>query len=874
MITNPDRLTEQGCSTEKQDKVCRSRGGESCAFDGAMIVLQPIADAAHIVHGPIACCGNSWEGRGTLSTQGDLHRRGFTTDMTALDVVYGSEEKLVRAVHETVQRVAPEAVFVYATCVSGLIGEDLDAVCRRCGADLGIPVIPVHAPGFVGPKNLGNRIAGEALLEHVIGTAEPEEVPRTAINLIGEYNISGDLWHVEPILREAGFSVLARMTGNASFGEITWAHRAKLNVVVCSRALINVAWEMERRYGIPFVEVSFYGKTEMAKALRALGSQLAAISPGLPDRIEGVIAMEEQKLQKRLKPYEHLRGRRAVLYTGGVKSWSFISALADLGIEVVAVGVKKSTAEDEEKIRGILGPEAPVVEDVAPANLKRLLRERGADILVAGGRNQYLAVKEGYPFVDVNQERHHAYAGYDGLVTLADQISRSMRFYEPKSTADRRLSGGRRSARRSGELRQKTGDCLIDPLKHSPGLGAVLALQGIDRCAPVLHGAQGCGFLGKVLLTKHFREPISLLSTKLFTEDVVLGAEEKMDAAVSTLIAKNKPDVVPVLTTALSEVKGDDIATAVKMLGSRYPETTILGVSTPDYAGGLEAGYAAAVEAVLSALLPEHRPSGAPAGRRINILAGPQLTPADCTEMREIAGAFGLEPLILPDLACLDGSRQGISPLAEGGIGRSGIRLMAEAGFTVAVGASMEGAAKVLHLRCGVDYAVVTSVNGLEPFDRLLQIFSLVSGQDIPERFLRQRRVLVDAYRDAHFFLAGARVCVALDPDHALQTTIWLTEAGATTDLLIAPTDSASLDEAIAQRVRIGGLDAVEGDFDLLISNSHAVGRAEALKIPLLVQGFPVWTVLGYPNRVVVGYRGTLSLIQEAATMVAKEVHG
>jgi nitrogenase molybdenum-cofactor synthesis protein NifE len=157
MIANLDKLTEGGCSSDRADKVCRSRGGESCAFDGAMIVLQPIADTAHIVHGPIACCGNSWEGRGSLSTKGDLHRMGFTTDMSEMDIIYGSEKKLYKAILQTAESVKPKAIFVHATCVSGLIGEDIEAVCREAETELGIRVIPVNAPGFVGPKNLGNR---------------------------------------------------------------------------------------------------------------------------------------------------------------------------------------------------------------------------------------------------------------------------------------------------------------------------------------------------------------------------------------------------------------------------------------------------------------------------------------------------------------------------------------------------------------------------------------------------------------------------------------------------------------------------------------------------------------------------------------------
>ncbi len=622
MITNIDKLTEHGCSPEKSDKVCRSRGGESCAFDGAMIVLQPIADTAHIVHGPISCCGNSWEGRGSLSKKGTLDRMGFTTDMSELDIVYGAEEKLSRAIKKTFDAVSPKAIFVHATCVSGLIGEDIEAVCRKAETTLGTRVIPVNAPGFVGPKNLGNRIAGEVLLDYVIGTGEPPAeimIPPSpscvkrrnrmgksqnclegkwpTINLIGEYNIAGDLWLVEPTLRKAGIRVLSRITGDSSFDEITRAHQAGLNVVVCSRALINVAHGMERRYGIPYVEVSFFGKTEMAKALRkiaAKGIEHGAWGREIAKKVEEVITAEEQKLSAGLKPYEDLKGKKAVLYTGGVKSWSFISALQDLGINIAAVGTKKSTFEDEEKMKMILGENAPLIEDTAPGNLLRLLRENSADMLIAGGRNLYLAVKEGYPFVDVNQERHIAYAGYEGLVNLAEQISNSIKFYAgPK---DRGLG----SIKKTNPQTLSPKPALINPLKHSAAIGAAMALQGIDRALPVIHGAQGCTFLGKVLLTKHFREPIALAGTKLFAEDVVMGSDEKLVKCVAGFIEKNAPDLIGVLTSGLVEVKGDDISAVVSGLNRGAAGTTVLYIPTPDYEGGLEAGYGKAVEALLA----------------------------------------------------------------------------------------------------------------------------------------------------------------------------------------------------------------------------------------------------------------------------------
>ena len=897
MITNLDKLTENGCAVEKKDKVCRSRGGESCAFDGAMIVLQPIADTAHIVHGPISCCGNSWEGRGSLSEKGRLDRMGFTTDISELDIVYGAEEKLSRAIQKTFDAVAPKAIFVHATCVSGLIGEDIDAVCKKASAELGIRVIPVNAPGFVGPKNLGNRIAGEVLLDHVIGTGEPPaeiiippspssakrrirvgEKPNCldgkwpTINLIGEYNIAGDLWLVEKTLRKAGIRVMSRITGDASFEEITRAHHSGLNVVVCSRALINVAHGMESRYGTPYVEASFFGKTEMAKALRAIGDRFSASGYQLSEKIEAVITAEEQKLCDRLKPYIHLKGKKAVLYTGGVKSWSFISALQDLGIEIVAVGTKKSTFEDEEKMKGLLGGDAPLIEDVSPKNLLRLLREKNADMLIAGGRNLYLAVKEGYPFVDVNQERHVAYAGYEGLVNLAEQISNGINFYTSREQRAKSI-GQKAKNGKPHALCPMPPSITINPLKHSASIGAAMALQGIDRALPIIHGAQGCTFLGKVLLTKHFREPIALAGTKLFAEDVVMGSDEKLEQCVTGFIGKNAPDLIGVLTSGLVEVKGDDISALVRGLNSGATPTRVLHIPTPDYEGGLETGYRKAVEALLTLT---DRPGGA--GQRkvvgqITVLAGPHLSPADFNELKDIFAAFELRPLLVPDLSALDGSRQGVSPLALGGTTLAKIRDMGSSEFTIAVGMCMEAPAEALYKRFGIEYRTFYGLSDLAEIDSFFELLAALSGNPVPKKYERQRRILIDGVRDAHFFTAGKKVCIALEPDHAAQQSRLLSGAGMEIALAVIPTEGAGAVKIQAAKTIISDLFSIEGDFDLLVSNSHSEETAKRLGVPLFQTGFPVYKLLGNTARISIGYRGVLGIINEVANIFLKEVH-
>lgn len=416
---------KKGCTKVAQPGA--AAGG--CAFDGAKIALQPIVDAAHLVHGPIACEGNSWDNRSAASSGPDLYRNGFTTDMSELDVIYGGEKRLFRAIREIVERHRPPAVFVYQTCVPALIGDDIESVSKIASETFGIPVIPVNAPGFVGGKNLGNKLAGEALLEHVIGTVEPEVSTPTDLNVIGEYNLSGELWQVKPLLDRIGIRISACLTGDARYREVASSHRARAAMLVCSKAMVNIARKMEERYGIPFFEGSFYGISDMSESLRNMARLL--VSRGAPadlaSRTEQVIREEEEIAWEAIKGFrKDLEGRKVLLITGGVKSWSVVSALQEAGLVVVGTSVKKSTSGDKNRIKELMGDDAHMIDSMSPMEMYAMLKEARADILLAGGRSQFVALKAKVPFVDVNQERRFAFAGYRGMVTFVHEIHRAL----------------------------------------------------------------------------------------------------------------------------------------------------------------------------------------------------------------------------------------------------------------------------------------------------------------------------------------------------------------------------------------------------------------------------------------------------------------
>lgn len=417
-----EKERKKGCS--KPLTPGAAAGG--CAFDGAKIALQPITDVAHLVHAPLACEGNSWDNRGAASSGPDLWRTSFTTDLSELDIVMGQgEKKLLKAIREIAARYAPPAIFVYSTCVTALVGDDIEAVCRHATETVGLPVIPINAPGFVGSKNLGNKLAGEALIDHVIGTREVDDAGPTDINILGEFNLSGEFWIVKPLFEKLGIRIRASIPGDARYADVAAAHTARVNMMVCSTALINLARKMEERWDIPFFEGSFYGITDTSDALRQTARLLVdrGAQGDLIEQTEALIAEEEERAWQRLAPYrDRLAGKRVLLNTGGVKSWSVVSALMEIGMEIVGTSVKKSTPEDKERIKELMKDDPHMFEGMAPRELYAMLADGKADIMLSGGRTQFIALKAKTAWLDINQERHHPYAGYDGMVELVRQI--------------------------------------------------------------------------------------------------------------------------------------------------------------------------------------------------------------------------------------------------------------------------------------------------------------------------------------------------------------------------------------------------------------------------------------------------------------------
>ena len=398
----------------------------ACVFCGSRVVLYPVADALHVVHGPIGCAAYTWDIRGAVSSGPELHRLSFSTDLQEMDVIYGGEKKLNASLGELIDQYKPKAAFIYSTCIIGLIGDDIDAVCRKVSAEKGIPVLPVHSEGFKGTKKDGYKAACDALMK-IVGTGSTEGIGKYSINILGEFNLAGEAWIIKDYYEQMGIEVVSTMTGDGRVDDIKRSHGASLNIVQCSGSMVRLAKMMEEKYGIPYLRVSYFGIEDMSKALYDVAAHFSD-NPAILEAAKKVVSREVAELYPQLLEFRKaLSGKKAAIYVGGAfKAFSLIKALASIDMDVVLAGSQTGNKDDYAGLKDMCDEGTIIVDDSNPVELSKFILEKEADLLIGGVKERPIAYKLGVGFCDHNHERKIPLAGFVGMLNFAKEVYQSV----------------------------------------------------------------------------------------------------------------------------------------------------------------------------------------------------------------------------------------------------------------------------------------------------------------------------------------------------------------------------------------------------------------------------------------------------------------
>ena len=326
-----------------------------CTYAGCKgVIMGPTRDIVNITHGPIGCGFYSWL---TRRNQTDATRPG-RRELHDLLLQHGHagqghhlrRRKKAGAGHpEAYDIFHPKGIAIFATCPVGLIGDDIHAVATKMRNKLGdCNVFAFSCEGYKGvSQSAGHHIANNQVFRHLVGLNDEVKPGEYKINLLGEYNIGGDGFEIDRILKKCGITNIATFSGNSSYDQFASAHTADLNAVMCHRSINYVADMLEVKYGIPWVKINFIGAEATAKSLRKIAKYFD--DPILTERVEAVIAEEMPavaEVAKEVRP--RTEGKTAMLFVGGSRGPPLPGAVQGVGYEDHHAGYEFAHRDDYE----------------------------------------------------------------------------------------------------------------------------------------------------------------------------------------------------------------------------------------------------------------------------------------------------------------------------------------------------------------------------------------------------------------------------------------------------------------------------------------------------------------------------------------------
>lgn len=418
-------------------------------------------------------------------------------------------------------------------------------------------------------------------------------------------------------------------------------------------------------------------------------------------------------------------------------------------------------------------------------------------------------------------------------------------------------------------------------------LGAAMVYKGIRGCLPFLHGSQGCATYIRRYMISHFREPVDIASSSFTEDDAIFGGSRNFEEGIENVIRQYEPEMIGVATTCLSETIGENMLGMIKSYQDNHADdgTPLVHVSTPAYTGTHSDGYYATIRAVIEhfAEAPEFK-----LPNRVNILPT-MMSCADLRYLREVATLYGLQSVILPDYnATLEGgSWNAYHRISPGGTSIDEIRESSMAAGTLEIGhsqaSSKKSGAAYLEKEFEVPRHSLGWPLGIRLSDQFFTSLSEISGRPMPSQLEEERARLVDAYVDAHKYVAGKTAAIYGEPDLVVALAAFLSEIGIRPVLCATGSKVKGWRELLANEID-GGVDDIEticgADHaklatqarelkpDMLIGASKGYPLARELGIPLLRMGFPIHDRIGSQRMLSVGYRGTQELFDRVVNAV------
>ncbi len=400
--------------------------GLQCQQINSLSALMSLEDAIFIAHSPQGCVGCT-----TMASDiyrvGQAHRgirviknpRVIVSNLDQKDIILGGEEKLKEAVHLAQERYQPKLIFIFTSCASGIIGDDVDAVARELQEESEALIIPVHCDGFKSKICASGFDAAFLAISKYILKGERTPKEEGLINLFAPVSISyKDQLEIERMLGLLGLKA-NYIPFYSSLEKINRIPSAQASTSICKVFADEFMKELQEDYDIPF------SHTVMPIGVRNTDKWLRGVAALFDKEEEADVYIEQEHariLPEIDKIKKRLQGKRVFICGGTGRSFAAAALIDDFGMELV--GLETPTYDDDAQIdiEYLNANHKDFIIDIAnmqPFEQINLVNRLKPDVFI--GVPSWSA-RLGIPSTHVLDMKRPT-MGYDGILYLGNKIA-------------------------------------------------------------------------------------------------------------------------------------------------------------------------------------------------------------------------------------------------------------------------------------------------------------------------------------------------------------------------------------------------------------------------------------------------------------------
>lgn len=437
--SRPGRINDLGTTGKEAEdnfkKGCLKRADRSfaqglqCQQINSMAALMSLEDSVFISHSPQGCVGCSIMAV-DMYRVGQAHRgikiiknpRIIVTNIDQKSVVFGGEQKLRDSVKKAIERYNPKLIFIYASCASGIIGDDIDAISADLQKDTDSVIVPIHCEGFKSKICASGFDAAFIAINKYILKHEKLQKEKGLVNLFAPTTISyADQTEMERMLSLIDVKV-NYIPFYSSLDKIKRIPQAEASTSICkvfADEFMEMLWE---DYEIP------YSHTVMPIGVRNTDKWYRGIAKvlGKEKEVEEIIAKEHERIEPLVaKLKSRLIGKRVFICGGTGRSFAAAALIDDFGMELIGLETPTYDGDAQVDIEYLNEIHKDFVLDIAnmqPFEQVNLLKKLKPDAFI--GVPEW-AAKLGIPTTHVLDGKRPT-MGYDGLLFLGNKIAEQL----------------------------------------------------------------------------------------------------------------------------------------------------------------------------------------------------------------------------------------------------------------------------------------------------------------------------------------------------------------------------------------------------------------------------------------------------------------